>query len=64
VWYRYLVRQTLTQGLYGVTRHYWYDMVDDRWQKFGLVKYAISLRSLTQHGLLDGRDVGCKVATG
>ncbi len=35
---RYLVRQTLAQGLYGVTRHYWYDAVDDAWDSFGLLK--------------------------
>jgi hypothetical protein len=57
---RYLVRQTLTQGLYGVTRHYWYDMVDDNFEKFGLVKYArLSLHSLTQQ-----RRSGCRVVTG
>lgn len=35
---KYLVRQTLAQGLYGVTRHYWYDAVDDAWDSFGLLK--------------------------
>lgn len=42
----YLVRQTLVQGLYGVTRHFWYDMVDDRWQKFGLLRYPAAVPSL------------------